>query len=108
MIRRPPRSTLFPYTTLFRAERGGVERDRGTGARPRPVARLGRGVCGAGARWSRAESRDAPARARRDRRESLEVALHDRLARRLAGGAPGTGGARRTAGDVHAVRPAGF
>src|SRR3712207_7801880 len=26
MIRRPPRSTLFPYTTLFRSQR-----DRGTG-----------------------------------------------------------------------------
>src|SRR2546422_6010189 len=24
MIRRPPRSTLFPYTTLFRSERIGV------------------------------------------------------------------------------------
>src|SRR3712207_7980324 len=24
MIRRPPRSTLFPYTTLFRSERGTV------------------------------------------------------------------------------------
>src|SRR2546430_13427336 len=24
MIRRPPRSTLFPYTTLFRSEQGGV------------------------------------------------------------------------------------
>src|SRR2546421_7254083 len=23
MIRRPPRSTLFPYTTLFRSEHGG-------------------------------------------------------------------------------------
>src|SRR2546425_12437183 len=23
MIRRPPRSTLFPYTTLFRSEEGG-------------------------------------------------------------------------------------
>src|SRR3712207_7747112 len=23
MIRRPPRSTLFPYTTLFRSEAGG-------------------------------------------------------------------------------------
>src|SRR3712207_8976534 len=36
MIRRPPRSTLFPYTTLFRAraERGpGPDR----GARARPV-----------------------------------------------------------------------
>src|SRR2546430_7562421 len=24
MIRRPPRSTLFPYTTLFRSEVGGL------------------------------------------------------------------------------------
>src|SRR3989441_5042669 len=24
MIRRPPRSTLFPYTTLFRSKRGGL------------------------------------------------------------------------------------
>src|SRR3712207_7478121 len=24
MIRRPPRSTLFPYTTLFRSKPGGV------------------------------------------------------------------------------------
>src|SRR3989442_5650384 len=24
MIRRPPRSTLFPYTTLFRSRRGSV------------------------------------------------------------------------------------
>src|SRR2546425_9652128 len=24
MIRRPPRSTLFPYTTLFRSQRGRV------------------------------------------------------------------------------------
>src|SRR5438270_2738883 len=24
MIRRPPRSTLFPYTTLFRSQRRGV------------------------------------------------------------------------------------
>src|SRR3712207_7236997 len=27
MIRRPPRSTLFPYTTLFRSRRGGVRLD---------------------------------------------------------------------------------
>src|SRR5688572_31335282 len=28
MIRRPPRSTLFPYTTLFRSIGEGAERDR--------------------------------------------------------------------------------
>src|SRR3712207_9196495 len=26
MIRRPPRSTLFPYTTLFRSEVSGIKR----------------------------------------------------------------------------------
>src|SRR3712207_7769321 len=29
MIRRPPRSTLFPYTTLFRSPPGFAERRRG-------------------------------------------------------------------------------
>src|SRR2546425_5346138 len=28
MIRRPPRSTLFPYTTLFRSVQPGVEHQR--------------------------------------------------------------------------------
>src|SRR2546427_12857404 len=32
MIRRPPRSTLFPYTTLFRSLRVGVADVRGDGA----------------------------------------------------------------------------
>src|SRR5258708_21494623 len=43
MIRRPPRSTLFPYTTLFRSERGsGVsvqiaqQVERGAGREHRP------------------------------------------------------------------------
>src|SRR3712207_8835091 len=27
MIRRPPRSTLFPYTTLFRSERRAIDRN---------------------------------------------------------------------------------
>src|SRR3712207_8445817 len=31
MIRRPPRSTLFPYTTLFRSGDGRNERYRGNG-----------------------------------------------------------------------------
>src|SRR3712207_8547279 len=29
MIRRPPRSTLFPYTTLFRSHAGGRQPDGG-------------------------------------------------------------------------------
>src|SRR5699024_11793319 len=30
MIRRPPRSTLFPYTTLFRSRRGACAQDERT------------------------------------------------------------------------------
>src|SRR5437667_9234547 len=46
MLRRPPRSTLFPYTTLFRSlpRRAGA----GQAGRPADVASAQRG-CGAGA-----------------------------------------------------------
>src|SRR5256885_3570660 len=37
MIRRPPRSTLFPYTTLFRSRRGG--RHGGRSRRERAIRR---------------------------------------------------------------------
>src|SRR5260221_5419778 len=36
MIRRPPRSTLFPYTTLFRSCRGPAPRARAVRDRRRP------------------------------------------------------------------------
>src|SRR5437899_3599232 len=43
MIRRPPRSTLFPYTTLFRSPAGAAAaRDPGSArpsSRPRPGGR---------------------------------------------------------------------
>src|SRR5688572_33234602 len=48
MIRRPPRSTLFPYTTLFRSSqsRAGTStrqrRPRGTSSRSRPPTRRSR------------------------------------------------------------------
>src|SRR2546422_6420116 len=35
MIRRPPRSTLFPYTTLFRSRRSQGPRDAGSAWHPR-------------------------------------------------------------------------
>src|SRR5690606_42098932 len=35
MIRRPPRSTLFPYTTLFRSHRRDVDRATPPHLRPR-------------------------------------------------------------------------
>src|SRR2546425_7521035 len=45
MIRRPPRSTLFPYTTLFRS-RCGVSpcQDRGPSCRCQPVAGAAHGL----------------------------------------------------------------
>src|SRR2546422_11119430 len=45
MIRRPPRSTLFPYTTLFRSPRGHPEQhDVLGGALPAGDRRVGRGA----------------------------------------------------------------
>src|SRR5256885_8382737 len=35
MIRRPPRSTLFPYTTLFRSRQGAADDDRDAPRAPR-------------------------------------------------------------------------
>src|SRR2546429_4411816 len=54
MIRRPPRSTLFPYTTLFRSTR----RKRGR----RSLNRLGFWPCGirpTARKWYRRTDRDA-------------------------------------------------
>src|SRR5689334_23449408 len=52
MIRRPPRSTLFPYTTLFRSERQ-VFRRRRTRDRRAPVDERPAGT------WRRGRGRDA-------------------------------------------------
>src|SRR2546430_10788509 len=62
MIRRPPRSTLFPYTTLFRSAAGVVRRDpRGRPDRP---GSGGGGLPRAAVRQARrpVRSRDSPAR----------------------------------------------
>src|SRR5260221_2432469 len=37
MIRRPPRSTLFPYTTLFRSRHNALPAEPGGGAPLHPV-----------------------------------------------------------------------
>src|SRR2546422_7112208 len=43
MIRRPPRSTLFPYTTLFRSRPARQRRERACDCRSRCAARRRRG-----------------------------------------------------------------
>src|SRR3712207_9042032 len=81
MIRRPPRSTLFPYTTLFRSSR--------------PIAGL-RAILARAARWGRSRAPRA------------DGALGVRVRRRLVGvadqGAPRTWLARRRE-DARGVRP---
>src|SRR3712207_6948532 len=44
MIRRPPRSTLFPYTTLFRSTFSFSEEAEEADCRPAEVGRLTTGV----------------------------------------------------------------
>src|SRR2546429_833916 len=60
MIRRPPRSTLFPYTTLFRSRRPGARRGtrEGASARGRGGGRRARHRgCDRGVRAARRRSR---------------------------------------------------
>src|SRR2546430_8464676 len=62
MIRRPPRSTLFPYTTLFRSQGDGGHarqsgRDRGARRRLGRAVRRGREREGTGARGDRKSTR---------------------------------------------------
>src|SRR5256885_8809348 len=49
MIRRPPRSTLFPYTTLFRSSRSSPPTASSSPMSTRPSS------CSNPARWSRSE-----------------------------------------------------
>src|SRR5256885_6354446 len=50
MIRRPPRSTLFPYTTLFRSPRVPEPGAGAVAGRRAPAARPGRHRCRLGVR----------------------------------------------------------
>src|SRR5258708_39017329 len=63
MIRRPPRSTLFPYTTLFRSARDAGRRQCGI---------VGRRIVGTG---GGAERPQADARLERDRKLRIGVLI---------------------------------
>src|SRR5215475_1096652 len=90
MIRRPPRSTLFPYTTLFRS------RTPGTRSTPQGRARPRDGRCANRGRWRRGDRSKDPrgfpacgrARGRRARRRSNRASTRRRrgAASRLARG----------------------
>src|SRR2546421_2824928 len=76
MIRRPPRSTLFPYTTLFRSYADGARRERGDGRRgdgrdrDRDRSREGR---------DRDRGRDQGRRPERDRKSTRLNSSHDQI-----------------------------
>src|SRR2546421_6960069 len=80
MIRRPPRSTLFPYTTLFRSS--GVENNQGeaaSGGYPRRAGYAGTGATQGrrirlGQRIWRARSRGE-----RDRKSTRLNSSHDQI-----------------------------
>src|SRR5467141_3676585 len=75
MIRRPPRSTLFPYTTLFRSDSAARRLRHGL---PRPLARRAR--------------RGGPVRTVPAPRGRLAGAVHRAAARAGAGLGPAAGG----------------
>src|SRR2546422_5065705 len=75
MIRRPPRSTLFPYTTLFRS---GLGRDGGEGvAGAERDQRPGRGnEVPVGVHRPHREGERAPRRLRQDRKSTRLNSSH--------------------------------
>src|SRR3712207_7905575 len=85
MIRRPPRSTLFPYTTLFRSRpRRGVHADGAGGARRdarvRPARRRPRRRL---RRLRRERARRADRRRRRSEEHTSELQSRQYLVCRL-------------------------
>src|SRR3712207_7620848 len=75
MIRRPPRSTLFPYTTLFRS-RGARGRARGGPARRRAVELRVAAECRLGLPAAQQPSGDAGRRPRQDRKSTRLNSSH--------------------------------
>src|SRR3712207_7242844 len=78
MIRRPPRSTLFPYTTLFRSRRaaplwtGARGARRGPGGSRRTLARAPAPPCSAGASSGRNLSGSPPRRRSEEHTSELQ------------------------------------
>src|SRR2546430_17702685 len=108
MIRRPPRSTLFPYTTLFRSARGVGQGARSVLWVARPAARV---VGRAGEDGARGDGGVARAREVRDAEEggADRAGLHDRVggADAHAQGEAARGGEELQGADRAGVRRGG-
>src|SRR2546430_13114031 len=76
MIRRPPRSTLFPYTTLFRSVLPAPAAEGDPGG-----ARRGRRAAGRDQRAARADRGEAPPRGREegDRKSTRLNSSHSQI-----------------------------
>src|SRR5436309_4484270 len=90
MIRRPPRSTLFPYTTLFRSgadaerhqEKDRRPRKRGAARRGRQTATAAQGKQGPSVRRGRAAAEDQ-GRTGRSEEHTSELQSRENLVCRL-------------------------
>src|ERR1035438_4864756 len=92
MIRRPPRSTLFPYTTLFRTAGETGERIAGGGGSGYVVPAVAR----AGATW-----REFPAFHCRHELQQTGLRASGVVNHRVFSAAPGGAGARVGRGSLH-------
>src|SRR2546430_4411094 len=77
MIRRPPRSTLFPYTTLFRS------RSRGSIAPPPSWGRCSTRVTRFRKSWAKGACRSSTSPARRSEEHTSELQSQSNLVCRL-------------------------
>src|SRR5688572_31170421 len=79
MIRPPPNSTLFPYTTLFRSKRDSVARHAHVG-RAHAGARVpSQPPGGWSARGSRSHEKNAPSHDARDRKSTRLNSSHSQI-----------------------------
>src|SRR3712207_7404530 len=83
MIRRPPRSTLFPYTTLFRSGRGGTRSGRDLRMRGPPRVKTDPPTSRALRRSRGAEAAGAGARGGGEQRTPAFGGQQDRKSTRL-------------------------
>src|SRR3712207_8681020 len=81
MIRRPPRATLFPYTTLFRASGDGSANDAADVERARHA--VGADLAGAEARHAGLRHNSEPRNARQLVDQGFGQAIGDRKSTRL-------------------------
>src|SRR5688572_31913709 len=83
MLRRPPRSTLFPYTTLFRSDAVGPVRDPPAGRRDGRDRRAVRHVAARAAAWRPVRGACGAPPARRSEEHTSELQSQSNLVCRL-------------------------